>query len=322
MCTSLCLPTPDGGHLFGRTLDLDAHFGEGVVLTPRRYPLGHGVEHYAILGMATVMDGYPLYADAMNERGLCMAGLRFTGNACYPEKAFLDKKSIAPWELIPYLLGRCADLCEVRAALGEITVVARDFRPDVPAAPLHWHITDRDPASGSLVLEVTREGMRVFDDPAGVLTNNPPFDAQLARFGEYAHLESRSAPPPDGSPTAVAGQALGVSLSSLGEGALGLPGDYSSTSRFVRAAHLRRWCMEVKGGSVAEFFRIMGAVSPTAGAVITDGGGVHRTLYTACMDTRAGTYYGRFEGELAVWSVGFADAELDGEVVIPLSPRR
>ena len=328
MCTSLALPTADGRHLFGRTLDLDTHFGERVVLTPRRYPFSFAdcypqVHHYALLGMATVADGpaasgYPLYAEAMNEKGLCMAGLRFAKNAVYspdPREGWLN---LAPWELIPYLLGTCATVAEVREALGNICVVDQPFSPDLPAAPLHWHIVDADPTHGGLILEVTAEGMKVYDDrpqgtlngaPAmtGVLTNDPPYPEQLAAL-EANRVVRGDAP--------------------------GLPGDYSSTSRFIRAATLRRWAVEwaqskrergteAGGGghdlSVAQFFSILGAVSPTAGAVITPEGGHHRTLYTCCMDTGAGVYRWRTEGDTTVRAVGFDALDLNGEGVLCLS---
>lgn len=337
MCTSLTLPTPARTHLFGRTLDLDTHFGEAVTFTPRRYPFSFGNgfpqhEHYAMLGMAAVADGpaasgYPLYAEAMNERGLCVAGLRFKGNAVYAPEPAAGKVNLAPWELIPYLLGRYATVNEVRNALREIRVVDRAFRADLPAAPLHWHIADANPAHGALVVEVTACGMRVWDDRpegVGVLTNNPPYPYQLARYVELAHLTGH---PRKGDIRALAAVA-GADLSSLGTGLLGLPGDYSSPSRFVRAATLRRltvgWMESRRGrgeagdgegdvSPVSCFFRILGAVSPMAGAVLTEEGRSHRTLYTCCMDTAAGVYHYFTEADTAVRSVSLGECRTDGE---------
>ena len=97
-------------------LDLEYSFGEQVAVTPRNYPLhfrnGEKQEHhYAIIGMAAGEKSYPLYAEAANEKGLCMAGLNFPGNACYraPEAG---KTNVASWEMIPYLLGSCASVDE------------------------------------------------------------------------------------------------------------------------------------------------------------------------------------------------------------------
>ena len=312
MCTSLTLPTPDGTNLFGRTLDLDAHFGEAPTLTPRRYPFTFAdcyplTHHYAFLGMATVMDGpaasgYPLYAEAMNEKGLCMAGLRFAESAVYAPRPRAGFLNLAPWELIPYLLGTCATVAEARAALSDICVVDKPFSDTVGTAPLHWHIADAAPTHGGLILEVTSEGMRIYDDDSphgvGILTNEPPYPHQLATLRA---CNARRGDEP------------------------GLPGDYSSPSRFTRAATLRRWAVERMGNGqtggegkdadVARFFSLLGAVSPTVGAVMTPEGKCHRTLYTCCMDTAAGVYHWRREEETEVRAVTFAECDLHGETV-------
>lgn len=334
MCTSLTLPIPGGYRLFGRTLDLDTHFGERVVLTPRRYPFHFRdmpslAVHHPLLGMAAVEDGYPLYAEAMNQKGLCMAGLRFAGNARYADRAAVGMVNLAPWELIPYLLGRYATVNEVRNALREVRVVDRPFSARLPAAPLHWHIADADPAHGELVVEVTSEGMRVYDDPAGVLTNDPPFPYQLMAYAAHARLSARSHD--EGDTVRRVNEVLGTGFASLGTGGLGMPGDYSSASRFIRAATLRRWVSEwmqsaVRDGEgadngseitpVTQFFRILSAVAPMAGAVLTDRGEAHRTLYTCCMDGGAGVYRYFTEEDTAVRSVGFAGVDTEGDVIV------
>lgn len=314
MCTSLTLPTADGRHLFGRTLDLDDHFGESVTLTPRRYSFSFAdcyphTHHYALLGMATVADGstaigYPLYAEAMNEKGLCMAGLRFARSAVYAQRPQAGLLNLAPWELIPYLLGTCATVDEVRAALGDVCIVDKPFSDKVGTAPLHWHVADADPSHGGLILEITADGMKLYSDEAGTLTNDPSYPVQTAALESYRF--ARGDVP-------------------------GLPGDYSSSSRFVRGATLRRWWLEAgmshsteaekdaagKHG-VAQFFSILGAVSPTAGAVMTPAGACHRTLYTCCMDTATGTYHYRPEGEVSVRAISFAEYDLNGETVMTL----
>ena len=302
MCTSLSMPTRDGRHLFGRTLDLDSHFGEAVTLTPRRYPFSFQdcyplTRHYALLGMAITMDGYPLYAEAMNEKGLCMAGLRFAKSAVYAPAPCEGRLNLAPWELIPYLLSTCATLYEVREALEDISVWDKPFSDTVGTAPLHWHAVDADPDHGGLILEITSAGMRIYSDEAGVLSNEPPYPDQINRLAALPYLRGD---------------------------AVGLPGDYSSPSRFLRASTLRRWWMErgrdcveeEEGGgdfALAQFFAMLGAVSPTAGAVMTPEGRCHRTLYTCCMDAGKGAYYYCTEGEAMASAVGFSGLDLNGE---------
>ena len=112
MCTAATYKTD--GFYFGRTLDYEFSYGDEIVVTPRRFPFafrgGAALEsHYALLGMAHVADGYPLYYDAANEKGLGMAGLNFVGNAHY-EKRAAGKDNVAQFEFIPWVLGQCASV--------------------------------------------------------------------------------------------------------------------------------------------------------------------------------------------------------------------
>ena len=122
MCTAACYKTKD--FYFGRTLDYEFSYGDRVVITPRNFPfsLRHGgvlEKHFAMIGMACVIDGYPLYYDAVNEAGLCCAGLNFVGNAVY-EKPAQGRRNLAQFELIPFLLGSCKSVAEAKGMLREI----------------------------------------------------------------------------------------------------------------------------------------------------------------------------------------------------------
>ena len=231
MCTALTYLS--GDFYMGRTLDYERGYGEEVVVTPRAYPFafrheGLCAQHYAIIGTACVADGYPLYYDAVNEKGLGMAGLNFVGNAAYaPVKA--EAVNVAQFEFIPWLLGRCAGLAEARAALAELNLVGTPFSPHFPAAQLHWLVADR---TGALVVESMADGLHVYDCPEGVLTNNPPFPIQHFGLNRYLGLSPRQ-------PENRFSDQLELSAFSRGMGALGLPGDLSSGSRFVRAAFVR-----------------------------------------------------------------------------------
>ena len=218
MCTAATYC--NGDFYFGRNLDYEFSYGEHVTITPRNYPIRlHGGaldRHYAMIGMAHIQNDYPLYYDAVNEKGLCIAGLNFVGNAVYPPVT-QGVASVPQYALIPWLLGTCATVAEARNALARVVVDNTPFAPALPCAQLHWLVADR---SGCIVVEATADGLHVYDDPAGVLTNNPPFPQQLAALRSYTRL-SPSQPPADfcGVP---------VTLDSRGMGALGLPGDLSS----------------------------------------------------------------------------------------------
>jgi len=285
MCTAATYQTRD--FYFGRTLDLNASYGEEVTVTPRNFPLhfrhmGVLEHHHAIIGMALVADGYPLYFDAVNEKGLAMAGLNFVGYAHYNQPVS-GRNNIATFELIPWLLGKCASVAEAREALGQLNITTDPFSANFPPSQLHWMLADKREA---ITVEAVREGLRIYDNPAGVLTNNPPFDRQLFRLNDYMGLSPRE-------PENRFAPALDLKVYSHGMGALGLPGDLSSPSRFVRAAFTRlNACSgSSEEESVSQFFHILGTVEHSRGCSLWDKDTWEITLYTCCCNADKGIYY-------------------------------
>ena len=212
MCTAATYQTRD--FYMGRTLDYEFSYGEEIVITPRRFPIAlrHGgvmATHYAIIGTAHVADGFPLYYDAVNEKGLGMAGLNFVGSAQYAE-VVPDRENIAQFEFIPRLLGRCATLAEAREALRTLNLTGTPFSERLPASQLHWLLADK---SGAVVIESVADGLKVYDDPAGVLTNNPPFPQQMFALNNFMHLSPKQ-------PENLFSDALPLTLYSRGMGAL------------------------------------------------------------------------------------------------------
>jgi len=286
MCTSLTLNTPD--FYFGRNLDLECSFGEQVVITPRQYPLSfrraaHCRSHYAFIGMAAIVDDYPLYADGMNEMGLAAAGLNFPGNAWYSNYEDPDKFNISPFELIPWLLSQCKNLQHARTLLEKTHLIALPFRQDYALSPLHWHIADE---TGSIVLESTRQGMIIHDNPAGVLTNNPPFEFHMTNLNQYMNLTS-------GIPQNRFSSSLPLSPFGRGMGAIGLPGDSSPASRFIRAAFLRSnsVCDNHPEKAVTQFFHLLDSVAMPSGSVRLEKEGLEITRYSCCMQKRGSIFY-------------------------------
>ena len=276
MCTAL-----HAHGCFGRTLDLEYGYAEQVVLSPRDFPLAMRhrptlTRHYAILGMATVAEGFPLYYDAVNECGLAMAGLNFPHSALY---AAAQERDVASFELIPFILGNCTTVEEAKTLLGQVRVCDTAFSEAYPPSPLHWMVAD---AAASVVVESTAEGMQVYDNPVGVLTNEPPFPVQLAEWETYALLTADE--PPQTPPH------LG-----RGSGAIGLPGDFSSPSRFVRAAFIAGHS-EDGGDPVGQFFHAIGTVEVPRGCVRLPDGQYVTSRYTSCMDLGEKVYYYRTYG--------------------------
>jgi len=285
MCTAITLETKD--FYFGRTLDYEHSFSEEVTITPRKFPLHFRhwrtlEEHLAIIGMAHVVDDYPLYFDGINERGLAIAGLNFVGNAAYG-KPVEGKDNIAQFEFVPWILSQCATVKDARALLQNLNLTDTAFRQDIPPAQLHWIIADHDEA---ITVESVGQGLRVYNNPVGVLTNNPPFDQQLFRLSDFMQLSAKS-------PENLLSGRLNLEPYSRGMGALGLPGDLSSQSRFIRAAFTKENSVSgfTEAESVSQFFHILGAVEQVRGCCQVGEGQYEKTIYTSCCNTDKGIYY-------------------------------
>lgn len=285
MCTCIDFQTKD--HYFGRNLDLEYRFGEKVVITPRDYhfALKNGssiCSKYAMIGMASVRDCYPLYAEATNEKGLSMAGLNFPNSACFC-KENKSKFNLCPHELIPYFLGLYETVAEIRPILENLNITDLSLAPDLPVATLHWMISD---GTECIVLEAMADGLKVYDNSVGILTNDPPFSYQLMHLNSYMNL------------TPGYGQnrfsdKLDLKQYGMGMGAFGLPGDASPTSRFVRAAFSKcnSVCAETEEASVTQFFHILDSVFVVKGTTFTKAGLDELTLYSCCINTTKGIYY-------------------------------
>lgn len=310
MCTAATYKTKD--FYFGRTLDYEFSYGDEVTVTPRNYPFhfrqtGDMPSHHAIIGMAYVAQDYPLYYDAVNERGLGMAGLNFVGNAaCWDRQE--DRDNVAQFEFIPWILGQCTTVEEARRLVEKMNLLNVSFSPELPLSQLHWIIADKE---ACITVEAVAEGIRIYDNPVGVLTNNPPFDKQMFALNNYMHLSPRS-------PQDTFGEGLALQRYSRGMGAIGLPGDLSSQSRFVKVAFTK---MNSKSGdgeaeSVSQFFHILGSVDQQRGCCELDDGKYEITLYTSCCNTDKGIYYYTTYDNHQITAVDMHREDLDGDKLI------
>ena len=284
MCTSISFLTKD--HYFGRTLDMECSYDEKVIITPRNYSVDFRLSKeskkgHAIIGIGTVVDNYPLYYDATNEKGLSIAGLNFPITAKY-YNSVNDKNNIGVFELIPWILRNCSSVDEARDLLTETNVVKMDFNEKFKSAELHWMISDRD---YSIVLECVQEGMKIYYNPVHILTNNPEFPMQVFNLNNYMGLTREE-------PETRFAEGFYLNKYSRGMGAIGLPGDSSSMSRFVRASftRLNSVCGETENESISQFFHILDTVSQTNGCVRVNGT-FDKTIYSSCCNTDKGIYY-------------------------------
>ena len=281
MCTAIRIKRG----IIGRNLDYEIKYGEELAVSPPLFTFTYKMlppdgEHNAIIGIAKTVNGYPLYFDAINEHGLGCIALSFPESAYYrdPKRGFVN---LAPHEVIQYILTHAADIREARRELERINIIDKPYNEELPVAKLHWFISDGE---HSLILESTKSGMAVYEDDVGVLTNEPPYPFHRTNIRTYLNLTDKEAV--DRFPGSTA-----MTPYSRGMGAVGLPGDHSSASRFVRAAFTRAASITPDGVSdITEAFHVLASVEQQSGCV--DVGGVPEyTQYTSVADLTDGVYY-------------------------------
>ena len=236
--------------------------------------------HYAMIGMAYVVDEYPLYYDATNEKGVSIAGLRFAGNAHYPAVAE-GKDNVSPFEFIPWILSQCSNLPEAKKLLERVNLAAIPFSEELPLTPLHWMISYGEE---SLVVESMADGLHVYDNPVGVMTNNPPFPVQLWNLGNTKMI----------------------------------PADLESPSRFVRAVHVLKnsVCGASEEESVGQFFHILTAVEQQRGCNRMENGLYEITAYSSCCNADRGIYYYVTYGNRQITAVDMRKENLESDSLV------
>lgn len=314
MCTALTYQTKD--HYFGRNLDLEYAYDERVTITPRNYKFRFRhvaaiSNHYAMIGIAYVVNQEPLYYEASNEKGLSIASLNFPGNAVYYE-ADQTKDNIASFELIPWILSQCANCKEALEKFSRMNIINTSYSKELPTSPLHWIVADRD---GSFTVETMQDGMKIYDNTIGVLTNNPPFDYHLSNLVNYMSLSRKN-------PTNQFAAAIHLNPYCYGMGGLGLPGDLSSTSRFVRCAFnkMNSVCEENEESSVQQFFYILASVYQMRGCSEVHPNVYEFTRYSSCCNVDKGIYYYRTYDHSHITAIDMHKEDLDATklIVYPL----
>lgn len=307
MCTAATYKTKD--FYFGRTLDYEFSYGDEITITPRNYcfnfrHIGEVKTHYAIIGMAHIANDYPLYYDAFNEKGLCMAGLNFVGNAVYGQvNKENGKDNVAQFEFIPWVLSKCASVKEAEALIDNMNLVGTTFNEQFPAAKLHWIIADKNQA---ITVESVETGLMVYNNEIGVLTNNPPFPMQMFLLNQYMGLSEKQ-------PENTFASELNLQKYSRGMGAIGLPGDLSSTSRFARVAFVKAHSVsaDTEEESVSQFFHILGSVDQQRGCCLVAEEKYEITIYTSCCNADKGIYYYTTYNNHQITAVNMYKEDLD-----------
>ena len=309
MCTAIRFTDLDGHLYFGRNLDWSSSYGERIVVVPegfelRTSPFGATSSVSSpVIGMGIVHDGTPLYFDCANAAGLAVAGLNFPGYARYETEPVAGRTNVASWELPLWVVANFSTVDEAERALADVAVVDAPLG-GLPTSLLHWMVGD---ASRSIAVEYTEAGMQVFHDGADVLANQPGFAYHAENLRSYLNLTNEV--PADT-------QWRGAHLSPYGTGAgmRGLPGDYYSPSRFVRAAFLNAHYPDKAGerDNVSRLFHTLGGVSMVDGAARMADGDFERTVYTGGFSAATRTYYWNTYDDPTVRGVSLDDLDTTG----------
>lgn len=297
---------------FGRNLDYEFSYGEEAVIIPRNFKFsfreaGELASHYAIIGVAYVADGYPLLYDAINEKGLGLAGLNFVGNAVYNDHVD-GKDNIAQFEFLPWILSQCATVAEARTLLDKMNFRNLNFSDQLPASELHWIMSD---GKDCIVIESVASGLKIYDNPIGVLTNNPPFDKQILNLSNYQHLSAKN-------PVNTLIPGVDLPTYSRGMGAIGLPGDLSSESRFVKAAFTRANSLsnDDELSNVSQFFHILHSVDQARGCANLGDNQYEITIYSDCYNLQDGIFYYTSYDNHQITAIDMKKANLDSTELI------
>jgi penicillin V acylase-like amidase (Ntn superfamily) len=313
MCTGIRYSDGSGNLYLARNLDWTSDFGERVVVTPTGYatksPFGAvpAIRH-AVIGMGIVQEDTPLYFDCGNDAGLAVAGLNFPGYAQYATEAVDGATNVAAFEFPLWVASQFASVDEVEAALADVVIVDRPINDKYPSSLLHWIIGD---SKRAIVVEYTSDGLHVFDDDVDVLANQPGFGWHHENLRNYLNAS------PDFPEKIVLNRA---DLVPFGSGSLmrGIPGDYYSPSRFVRAAYVHAHYpgKTTEEENVSRAFHTLQQVAMVDGSAAMGSGEFEKTTYTGLFSSRTMTYYWNTYEDPAVRSVAMADHAADGTELV------
>lgn len=326
-CTGITIKAKDGSVIFARTLEFAMDLDSNIIVVPRgkEYvgtapgdkPGFRWTTKYGFVG-ANAFD-LPVSIDGLNEKGLSVGLFYFPGFPKYQEVKPQDSaKALAPWELGAFLLGTCTDVKEAVAAAKSV-LVGESVQKDMGfVPPVHYIVTD---ASGkSVVLEYIDGELKIHANPLGVMTNSPTFDWHMTNLSNYVNMSSQNIKAVD---------LAGKEIKGLGQGSgmLGLPGDFTPPSRFVRAVAFSKTAEPVDNAkeAVLQAFHILNQFDIPRGAArgIDHGKEVaDYTQWTTAADLKNLRYYFRTFADSRIRMVDLKTVGLDGKEIKTISMKR
>lgn len=312
MCTAITLKTSENHHLVGRNFDTEPMNDLSVILVPRKFEYLNDVINqrikakYAFLGMAMGYKEQIIFFDGVNEKGLSCMILELTKFASWNNHLIADKVNLAPNDVIFWILSHFSSLSEVKEGIKQLNIVALDHDETALSTNIHWLVTDT--SGQSIVIEHTRGKLTVYNNKVGVLANAPTFDWHLNNLDYYLNLKSEQT-------KEVRWGEQTLSPYSQGFSGIGLPGDYSSPSRFVKAAFLRNHVIVGEGdqSAISQCFKILDNVALVSGVVKTFQGGSYLTQYTSCICLEQQLYYYKTSDSLQIQVIDLKKENLEAE---------
>ncbi len=321
-CTGVMLKTSDGSFVHGRTVEFGVKLESSIAVVPRGHafvgktPRGDGLRYtakYAAVGAVAFTDVKLL--DGLNEQGLAVGAFYFPDFAAYtPVTEANQTKGLSPGDFPNWLLTQFSLVAEAREAIerGDVIItptVIDHWGPEAP--PFHYVVYDRTGAS--IAIEPVGGRLVIHDNPLGVMTNSPSFDWHMTNLRNYISLEPRNA-----APVRIAGQ----SFSQLGQGSgmVGLPGDFTPPSRFVRAAIFSQTAVpsSTAQGGVEQVFHILNNFDIPVGVSreVSDGV-VHSdyTMLTIARDPQSLRYYYKSYDDQTIRMIDLKQVDLNARAI-------
>ena len=241
-CTGITLKSKDNATIVARTMDWSgAEMNNMYTVVPRGHaqqsllPDGtmNGLSFISLYGYAGLAVEQPEFIiDGTNEAGLSAALFYFPNYGEYQEYNESDKDiSLADFQVVSWILSRFSSIDQVKAAINNVRII----NVDPSASTVHWRITE--PNGRQVVMEIVNGVPNFYENEIGILTNSPGFKWHTTNLNNYVNLHPGGAGPTAFGPINL--RAFGA-----GSGFLGLPGDFTPPSRFVRAAFLKTYSLQ------------------------------------------------------------------------------
>lgn len=291
MCTAINLLSKSNEYFFGRTMDFSHDIEPKFFVIPKGYNWINTIngkllkDDYKFIGIGQEKESLLGFFDGVNEEGFAAAALYFAGYAKYDELSTnKDKESVASIDFLHYMLGRCKSIDDLVLLLKNTNIVGLKDPVTNTVAPLHWIAMDKE--GKCVVIEPTDKGVKVINNPIGVMANSPDFNWHMTNLRNYTGVSPKQNEETNwGS----------VELNPFGQGAgtANLPGGFTSPERFVRATYLKMHIPtpEDSMDAINSCFHIMESVSIPKGAVLTNRGADDYTKYIAFININTCEYF-------------------------------